>query len=291
MSKQFSRTFRVRWSETNALGQVDFAGYLRYLIETAWDWGAANRLSIAENEALGLAWVIRETELTLFRPLVANEIFDFTIWLLNWRRVRGTRCFELRLKDGNEIAAQGVQQVVTLDSKTLRPTRVPEELIDNFLMENPPVIKHRKFPNFQIQSQTAFVTQREVEWRDLDPLEHVNNATYAAYAENAAAQALASLGWSTSQFKTEGIAVRNQRFHIQYQSPAFWGDKLSVATYLVKLKPTGGTWIIEIKRSSDDESIAQCVIDWSIGDRAGGKEQTVPQSLFRALEKRAASSK
>jgi acyl-CoA thioesterase FadM len=37
MSKIFTRTFRVRWSETNADGEVDLASYLRYLIETAWD--------------------------------------------------------------------------------------------------------------------------------------------------------------------------------------------------------------------------------------------------------------
>ena len=63
MPDYFSRTFRVRWSEVNANGQVDLAGYLRYTIETAWDWGAANGLSMEESEKLGLAWVIRETEI------------------------------------------------------------------------------------------------------------------------------------------------------------------------------------------------------------------------------------
>ena len=60
MSKEFNRTFRVRWSETNANGQVTLANYLRYLIETASDWGATGGLSMAENDALGIAWVIRE---------------------------------------------------------------------------------------------------------------------------------------------------------------------------------------------------------------------------------------
>ena len=76
MSNYFSRTFRVRWSEVNANGQVDLAGYLRFAIETAWDWGEANELSMAESVELGLAWVIRETEINFCRPLYPGDIFD-----------------------------------------------------------------------------------------------------------------------------------------------------------------------------------------------------------------------
>ncbi len=285
MSKQFTRTFRVRWSETNAIGQVDLSGYLRYLLETAWDWGAANGLSIRDNEKLGVVWVIREQGINIYRPLTSNDIFEFTIWLVRWRRVRGTRCFELRLKDGNELVAQGVQQVATLDSKTFRPIRLPEHLLENFLMENPPVFQQRKFPKFQTQPEAAFVMQRNVEWRDLDLLEHVNNATYADFAEDAAAQALAALGWSPSRFKTEGFTVVNRRFHIQYQSPALWGDTLKVAAYLLELKPAGGTWYIEVERPSDSQSIVKCVIEWSLADRECGEEKTLSESLFRALKK------
>ena len=286
MLKQFTRTFRVRWSETNAVGQVDLAGHLRYLIETAWDWGATSGLSMAESETLGLVWVVRETEMNLHRPLAPNDVFEFTVWLLQWRRVRGTRCFELRLKDGNEIVAQGTQQVATLNNKTLRPVRVPEQIIDNFLSEKPRAIQQQKFPKLYTRPESAFVTQRDVEWRDLDPLEHVNNATYAAFAENAVLQAFASVGWAPSRFKSEGIATKNRRFHIQYQSPALWGNSLTVATYLVELNPTEGTWYIEIERASDSESIVKCVLEWSVADRASGAEETVPESLYHALKKR-----
>ena len=291
MSKYFTRTFRVRWSEGNAIGQVDLSGYLRYLMETAWDWGATGGVTIAENERLGLAWIIRENELNLYRPLMPGDVFDFTIWLINWRRVRGTRGFELRLKDGDELVAQGVQQVATLDSKTFRPVRFPEHLVENFLMENPRVIQQQRFPKFQTQPETAFVTQRNVEWRDLDLLEHVNNATYADFTENAAAQALAAAGWSPSHLKTQDLSVVNRRFHIQYQSPALWGETLNVATYLMELEPTGGTWYIEVARPSDSTSIVKCVIEWSLENRVSGEEQTLPENLFRALNETFAMAK
>ena len=98
MTTEYSRTFRVRWSETDAGGHVGLAPYLNYLIETAWDWGTSGGLSKAESERLGIVWVVRETELRIERPIRYNDEFDFTIWLYRWRRVRGTRCFEMRLR-------------------------------------------------------------------------------------------------------------------------------------------------------------------------------------------------
>jgi len=291
MSKYFTRTFRVGWSEINTIGQVHLSEYFRYVIETAWDWGATVGLSIAESEVLGLAWVIRESEINLYRPLCPNDIFELTIWLVDWRRVRGTRCFELLLKDGGELVAKGVQEIVSLDLKTLRPVATPVHIIDNLRIENPRVIQHQKFPKFQTQPEAAFVIQRTVEWQDLDSLEHVNNANYVAFAEEATVQALAELGWSPSHFKTQGFVVVNQRVHIQYQSPASWGETLEVVTYLVELKPIGATWYIEIERTSDREPIVQCIIEWSLANRISGEEQILPESLFRVLKKKVAIAK
>ena len=286
MSKYFTKTFRVGWSEMNDVGQVHISEYFRYVIETAWDWGAAIGLGIAENEALGLAWVIRETEIHLRTPLHPHDVFDLTIWLIDWRRVRGTRCFELALRDGGGIVAQGTQEVVVLDSTTLRPVAPPSDILDGLKIENPRLIPHQKIPRLQAQPAAAFVTRRVVELRDLDPQEHVNNANYASFAEDAAAQALALAGWSPAHFKDQGLLVETRRVHIQYQSPASWGETLEVAAHLLELGPAGGVWYIDIRRASDREPIAQCVLDWALADRASREERNLPESLADALKHR-----
>ena len=284
MPDYFSRTFRVRWSEVNANGQVDLAGYLRYLVETAWDWGAAYGLSMQQSEDLGLAWVIRETEINLYRPLFAGDIFDFRIWLMHWRRVRGTRGFELRLKENNELVAQGVQQVVTLDGQTMRPASPPEDLMGNFLIENPRLIPHGKLSQFQINGD-AFKMEREVEWRDLDTFDHVNNATYASYTENLVIRALEALGWSPSDFKSKDLAIQIRRFHIQHLSIATWGDALELAANQVELKATGGTWYVESKRAVDYEPVARCLLKWVLTNPVTGQEQILPKRLFNSLNR------
>jgi YbgC/YbaW family acyl-CoA thioester hydrolase len=272
MSKIFSRTFRVRWSEINANGHVDIPGYLRYLVETAWDWGATSGLSIAENDKLGLVWVIRETEISFFRPLHSNDVFDFTIWLVKWRRVRGTRCFEIRLKNGGDLIAQGAQQIVTLDHKSLRPTPPPEHIIERFIIEDPRVIQQQRFPDIPNQPNHTFETQRRVEWRDLDPLAHVNNAIYAAYAEEASTRALNAMGWAPSGLKEQGLSIFFRRFHVQYKSPAFWGDMLNVKTFIFGLNYTGGSSYTSIRRPSDGEEICNCLLLWSLVDANSGAE-------------------
>jgi YbgC/YbaW family acyl-CoA thioester hydrolase len=288
MSKIFARTFRVRWSETNAVGQVDLAGYLRYLTETAWDWGAAGGLSLDDVKAQGQIWVIRDTEFNLLRPLVYNDRFQFTIWLLEWRRVRGTRAFELKLQDSGEVVAQGVQQVAVLDSQTMRPTSPAEHLLDYYQLEEPRLIPHQRFPRLPAPPEDAFVMEQRVETRDLDQLDIVENAIYAAYAEEAAARALAEVTCSPADLKARGLAVEHRRIHIQYQSPAVWGDSLQVVTYPLRLTDTGGDWVIAIRRPADGRGIARCILGWTVVDRASGGAQLLPESLSAALQDRVA---
>ena len=282
----FTRTFRVRWSETNAIGQVDLAGYLRYVIETAWDWGATSGLGIAESDAMGFSWVIRETEINFYRPLRADQIFEFSIWLMNWRRVRGTRCFELRIKDDGELIADGTQQIVVLDSNSLRPTAPPKHIIDKFYIENPHIVPHQPFPKFAAHPEPHHSIKRDVKWRDLDSFEHVNNANYAAFAEDAIVGLFGDLGWSPSQFKSKNLTIVNRRFQIKYLTLAFWRDRLNVTIRLSKLNSSGGIWLIEIIREPGGESIAQCVIEWVLADSISGEEQQIPENLVQALKKK-----
>jgi len=269
----------VRWSETNADGWVDITSYLRYLVETAWDWGAAGGLSLEECESLGLAWVMRETQFNLHRPLHYDDRFDFTIWLLQWRRVRGTRVFELKLQDGGEVVAQGAQQVVLLDGQTMRPTSPPEQVLDYYRLEDPRILPVQRFPRVPPPPESAFVMERRVEERDLDQLGIVDNTVFGAHAEEAAARALSAAGWSPAKLRERGLAVAYRRFHILHQAPAEWGDRLAVSAYLSGLDGTGGEWVITTERPADGAPIGTCILGWMLVDRATGDARSLPESL------------
>jgi YbgC/YbaW family acyl-CoA thioester hydrolase len=194
MSKIFTRTFRVRWGELDPSGTVSPANYLRYLIETAWDWGTAIGWDVNYSQNPDVFWLIRETEIRFMHPLRHNDVFDFTIWMVNWQRVRGTRCFELTLKASGDVIAQGTQQVVYMDSKSGRPISLPEGEAAKFRLENPRVFSFERFPKVAL-AEYPFAMQRQVEWMDLDVYEHVNNVIYLNYAEEAMTQDFSSKGW------------------------------------------------------------------------------------------------
>jgi YbgC/YbaW family acyl-CoA thioester hydrolase len=277
MSKIFTRTFRVRWGELDPSGNVSSAHYLRYLIETAWDWGDAVGLGVNDSQSLGMFWLIRETEIHFLHPLRHNDTFDFTIWLANWQRVRGVRCFELTLKGSGEVIAQGTQQIVCMDAKTERPTSLPEDVIDRFRLENPRVFPFERFPKITAV-ETAYMTQRRVELMDLDVYNHVNNAVYLDYAEEAAAQDFSAKGWSPAKLAETNLTIAIRRVHIQYSSIAAWGETLNISTHPLNVKETGGSRYVNMTRA-DGSPVAECILDWDLVDRKSGEAQPLPNEL------------
>lgn len=277
MSKIFTRTFRVRWGELDPSGAVSPANYLRYLIETAWDWGVAAGMDANYSQNPDVFWVIRETEIRFLRPLRHNDVFDFTIWMVNWQRVRGTRCFELTRRENGEVIAQGTQQVVYMDTKTGRPIHLPEGEIEKFRLDNPRVFPFERFPKVTAV-ESPFVMQRQVESMDLDVYDHVNNATYFNYAEEAAAQDFASRGWSPAKLTEVDQTIVIRRLHIQYSSIAEWGEALNISTHPLAVNDMGGSRYVRMARV-DGTPVAECVIDWELVDRRSGEARALPDEL------------
>lgn len=277
MSKIFTRSFRVRWGELDPSGVVSPANYLRYLIETAWDWGIAMGWDADYSQNPDVFWVIRETEIRFLHPLRHNDKFDFTIWMVEWKRVRGMRCFELKFKDSDKVIAQGTQHIVYMDAKTGGPKKLSDEDVDRFRLENPRVFPYEKFPKVA-PAKNPFVIQRRVEWMDLDVYDHVNNAVYVNYAEEVAAQDMLARGWSPVKLAEAGLSVVTKRVHIQYLSIASLGEMLNISTHPLNIHEMGGTRDVSITRA-DGSSVAECILDWELIDRKSGEARLLPASL------------
>jgi acyl-CoA thioester hydrolase len=273
----FTRTFRVRWGELDPSGCVGPANYLRYLIETAWDWGIAAGWDPNYSQAPDVLWLIRESEVHLLRPLRHNDIFNLSIWMVNWQKVRGTRCFELTFRDGGDVIAQGTQHIVYIDARTGRPAELPAEDIARFRLENPRVFPFERFPKIAT-AEAPYVSHRQVEFMDLDAYDHVNNAIYVSYAEEAAAQALSVQGWSPARLAEANLSLAQRRVHIQYLSLATWGERLTVSTHQLAGKQSGGSRYVGIAHA-EGSLAAECILDWELVDRTSGETRPLPNEL------------
>lgn len=287
MTKIFSRSFRVRWSELNAncittSGQINPANYLRYLVETAYDWGDALGLGADKEDSFGLYWLIRETQFNILGKMGHNEQFDLKIWMVNWQRVRGKRCFEIKMTDTGRVIVQGTQQIVCMDIESQKPTTPPLNIIENFRITNPVIFPSQNFPKILLDHVT-FSMQRQVEWQDLDAQEHVNNAVYLNFAEEAAAREFSTYGLSPLQLSKNNLAISTERVHIQYQSPAVWGETINISVQHQSVHHRGGTSYFKMIRS-DGSDVAECILDWVVVDRTNGQEVGLPPEIYSKLK-------
>ncbi len=283
MSKIFTRRFKVRWSEVGPTDRVPPSKYMEYLVETAYDWAAANNLSFEESTVLGLIWLILETDIHFLHPLRYADEFDFSIWLLEWRKIRGSRAFELRLKDSQIIVAQGTQKVVSLDALSLRPKVAPADLFEGIRLDDPRSFDTQPFPKLQENMDAAFRMQRRIEWGDLDSMVHLNNGKALRYVDEVIMQFLSSFGWPPERFLSEGIVPITKRIHIKYQEAGIWADRLNIETIPLSVQANQVSNAIIAQRESDSKGIFQALCEWGVVEFKTDQERKLPPELLALL--------
>lgn len=284
MSLIHRRTFRVRSYECDAYGHVNHANYLRYMQETALDASAAVGYDEARYEQLGHIWLIRETQIEYLHPLRFGDSVEVKTWVGDFRRVRSRRYYELRNAASEELVAQGSTDWVYIDRATLRPARVPPEMVAAFAPDGLPDPAPRDpFPAAPLPPPGAFTLRRPVEWRDIDPEQHVNNAAYLNYMEECGIQAVASFGWPMPRIQAEGFALVARQFRVEYRWQATFGDELAITTYLSDVKRSHATRHYQITRAADGELITQARSLWVFVNLATNRIVRLPPSMLEAF--------
>ncbi len=278
------RPFRVRHYECDAYGHVNHANYLRYMQETAFDASAAVGYDVARYEAIGRQWLVRETDITYLRPLVYGDTVIVKTWVADFRRVRSRRDYALRLAGSDEPVATASTEWVLLDSATLRPVTIPPEMVAAF--HHPGVTageRREPFPKAPSPPPGIFRARRRVEWRDIDPAQHVNNANYLAYIEEGNVGVAAAYGWPLSRLLAEGIGIVARRYRIEYREPAVMGDELEVTTFISDVRRATAVRHYAVTRLADGALLARAHVLWVFVDLATGRPRRIPAAFLSAF--------
>ena len=173
--------YRVRFDECGPDGLVRTAAWLRYAQDVAWIH--SERLGFDRSWYLerGLAWVVRAAEVAVLRPVATGATIEVTTRVTGFRKVWARRRTEARLGDGT-LAMWGHTDWVMTDARGL-PVRVPADFPGRFVVP-PGSFEPGRVP-LPPTPPDAVVTHAMVRHRDLDPMAHVNNATYLDYLEEA----------------------------------------------------------------------------------------------------------
>jgi acyl-CoA thioester hydrolase len=279
------RAFKVRHYECDAYGHVNHANYLRYMQEAAMDASAAVGYDVDRYREMGRQWLIRETDITYLRPLVYGDTVIVKTWVGDFRRVRSRRLYELRLADSGEPVATATTEWVYLDVATLRPATVPPEMVTAFWHPQTAAGQRREpFPAAPPPPPGVVRVRRRVEWRDIDPAQHVNNANYLAYIEECNVAATATYGWPLARIMERGVGIVARRYRIEYREPAVMDDELEVTSYLADVKRATAVRHNEIRRVSDDTVLARAYALWVFVDLATGRPRRIPADFLESFQ-------
>ena len=114
----------------------------------------------------------------------------------------------------------------------------------------------------------------------VDQNRHVNNVAYVQWMQDAAMQHSAAVG--CARMTEELGASWFARMHrIEYLSPAFAGDAITVLTWVVDFRKVRTLRRYKFVRPTDQKILAQGETDWVLVDAATGRPRKIPDELAK----------
>ena len=280
----FERIFRVRHYECDAYGHMNHANYLRLMQETATDASAAVGYSATDYETMKRVWFIRETQIRYLQPAQVDDQVAVKTWVVDFRRVRSRRQYELRRVADGELLAEAMTDWVFLDRERNRPVSIPPAMITAFLPNGPdPNAPPRtRFPDPPPPPADCFEYHTPIQWRDIDQLQHLNNANYLAYFEEASMHVCAAHGWPVSRMMAEQFGIIAREYWIEYLQPAGIDDSLCIQTWASDMRRATAYRHYDMRRTNGNhERIARARAKWVWVDLTNHKPIKIPAG-FRA---------
>lgn len=225
----FVAGFRVRFDEAGPDGTTRISTLLRYAQDIAWRHSEEMGFDREWYQARGLGWVVRGVELEVHAAIRLGQTVRVSTAVVGHRRIWARRLAEARLADGG-LAARVTTDWLLLDARG-RIVRIPPDFGVAFL--NPEVESEiLRVP--QPEGPAAHTLELAVRLHDLDPLDHVNNAVYVDWID----EALEAAGWLGA---AGGGPVT---WRIEYLASAARGDAV-----VVELHGDAVSWVARIRRA------------------------------------------
>lgn len=227
--------YRVRFDEAGPDGHMRTAALLRYAQDVAWRHSEDLGFDRGWYEARGLGWVVRGVELELHAPIPMGHTLRVSTAVVGHRRIWARRLGECRLVDGR-LAARVTTDWILLDARN-RIVRIPDDF--GLAFANPEV----RYEILRVpppDGPAAHAVRLGVRPSDLDPLDHVNNAVYLDWLE----EALASAGWPP------GAGAPRWTLRLEYLASAERGNDV-----VVELHGQPDAWSARIRRADGLELV------------------------------------
>lgn len=125
-----------------------------------------------------------------------------------------------------------------------------------------------------------FVLELEVEAAAIDEYGHVNNAEYLRWIEKVSWAHSASLGLTLEDYRALNRGMAVHRHEIDYLAPAFEGERLALATWIVA---SDGrltlTRRFQLRRPADDRTLLRARTRFACIELSSGRPRRLPATF------------
>lgn len=285
-------SFPVRYTECDRYNHVNHAHYIRYMGEAAFSASSMVGYSDHKLRQTDLLWITREHEIEFLKPFRFGDMVEVDTWVADFQRVRSRREYRLfRGKGGQnegerELMARATTDWVLLNRSTGRPIKVPEQMVADFMAKNrndgaKPLPPRSKFPPSPPMPPNVGNIVMPVEWRDIDPNGHVNNAAYFSYIENGVLTFCDQLGWPYERMEKEGFGIFARRYRMAYLKPIGIGKKMTLQTWVTDFKRSMATRHYRLLDTETGDLIVQGKCLWVWVDLEKERPIRIPDHFIR----------
>jgi acyl-CoA thioester hydrolase len=210
-----------------------------------------------------------------------NQTVEVHTHVADVQRVTSQRSYTFLVEDGS-TAARGWTNWIFMDTSANRPTRIPLEVKAAFFPEGAPeeFPPAPPYPTPPEPPAGAYRMRRKVLWRDLDPVQHVNNAAYLDYTSDCGFESIAAVGWPWQRLDEAGMGIYIRRLHAQYLQPALYGDEVEICTWIYDVKRSLATRHYTIHRTADQALLAQVNTLGVWVNRETGQPMRIPPAML-----------
>ncbi len=131
----FSTEIIVRPDDIDMNNHVHFSRYLDYFLAARYDqMGRCYKLSMEEFIEMGYNWVASNMNINYKRALKLGDVAIVKTQISSFNGAQVKANFWIYNKETNKLISDGYGNFTLINIKNLRPTRIPQEILDKYLV-------------------------------------------------------------------------------------------------------------------------------------------------------------
>lgn len=238
---QATVAYRVRFDECGPDGRLRTSGLLRYGQDAAWVHSERLGFDRGWYASRGLAWLVRSADIRASGDVSTGETISVTTRVVGFRRVTARRRTTFTAR--GEPVAEILTDWAMTDTRGM-PARIPRDF-DPFVAGPLEPYAPAKVVLAGERDEAAEI-RLVVHRHDIDPMDHVNNAAWVDYVE----EALAAIPAAAAV-----LEARPLRLLVEYVRPASLGERIDARCW-----PAGRSWAVRLV-GPDGADLARAVVE------------------------------